>query len=172
MFDVFLNENDPKIIEVINCMKNSQWKDSIIKWNNILEDNKNVAEYHALLALCYGKVINLNNNVIEKYRFSQEMDKQIEKSININNECTIAYLIRGIKYIESPKLFGQDLKKAIEDLRFCVDKGFEIVEVYHYLGIAYLKLKDKEKAIRNFEHALSIKADYKLSIEEIKKVFI
>ena len=53
-----------------------------------------------------------------------------------------------------------DITQAITHYKRAIKLGLKTVEIYHYLGIAFMQNRDAQNAISQFQHALAIDADF------------
>lgn len=67
--------------------------------------------------------------------------------------------IRGLTSEQLNKI----LKKIIKDLKTAIELDPELREAYYFLGIAYVRLQDRDNAIEAFEKAIEIEPKRELS---------
>jgi tetratricopeptide (TPR) repeat protein len=161
---------DENAQDALNLMNTGNYTDAVDQWKISIKQNPNDADSHAMLAACYGSIIDKISNFIDKGNYSGMMDNEINNALAIDSNNVIAHMIRGRKYLSSPKFFGQDIPKAIDDFKFCINNGMSNAEIYYYLGSAYLNNNDNEDAKVNFKKALEIDPGYSDASEQLKKM--
>jgi tetratricopeptide (TPR) repeat protein len=132
-------------------LKKSDWKKAAEDYKKILLLNQNIPEIQNSLAVCYRKT---ENYIEALYHASQ--------AIKLNDEFAEAYNNRANINISLEKF-----KEAIDDYTKSLELNPLSANVYFNRGSIYYDiLNDKEKALQDFEKAISLKQDLK---EEINK---
>ncbi|WP_203363924.1 hypothetical protein [Bacillus sp. REN10] len=114
----------------------------------LLEENANskqTADSFAWLAAAYGKKIDSTENITEIMTFNKKMINSLNTAFSIKSDSLEATFVRGNKYLNTPSMFGGDVKKALEDFQKCLNSGIVNEDLYAAAAEAYRKIGDTEK---------------------------
>ncbi len=142
----------------------------------------NFSESHALLGTLLGMKISFYPflSPFLGYRSFSEF----EIAINSDSKNPRNYLLRGITYFHTPSIFGGGISNAKNDFEYAIKlfeeekKGNPILpswglcEAYTWLGLCYLKNREREMAKETFLKGLEKCPEYKwlkLNLDKIKE---
>ena len=92
----------------------------------------------------------------------QEVEKEIEKKLNIFPESSVLYNIYGAS------LAGQNqFSIAIEKYKKSISLNPNYAEAYNNLGTCFEKLKNYEESIKSFEKAILLKKKFPEAIKNL-----
>ncbi|WP_445491046.1 tetratricopeptide repeat protein [Niallia sp. 03133] len=131
-------------------MKNKDMKTAIQLWEKVIHLDGNNADAHAWLAACYGASID-DTNLLNKMVLNAKMKKELDNAFYISPNSPVAHKVLGIRYLNAPPKFGGDVNKAIECLLNSIKFDNKDADVHYYLGTAYLKNNETDKAINSFQ---------------------
>lgn len=127
------------------------------------------SDAHALLGAILGLRISFDS-----YRgplLGPKSKKSIERAIHLDPQNPRAYLVQGISYYNTPSLFGGGVNKAIDALEHAirlfekerkegtVEPSWGHDEAYGWLGLAYLKKRDRSRAEEVLKNGLALNPD-------------
>lgn len=78
-----------------------------------------------------------------------EMDRALHQALTLNPSSSLAHFVRGIKYRETPLMFGGNYEKSLFYLQKAQDLGFEGIMLPLELAKTYIQLKRNGKKRKN-----------------------
>jgi tetratricopeptide (TPR) repeat protein len=107
--------------------------------------------------------------------------KHIEKALKYNNKEPLAWIQKGNTKLHSPKMFGGDTEEAINAYKKAIEifeqdstgykNNWQYINTLAWLGYAYSKEKEYEKALSMYQKALRIEPEFNwVKYNLIKKV--
>ncbi len=147
-----------------------------------LKKQSSDGEFDALYASFLGIKINLKPE--EAMFLGMEIERYFASALNKSPENPRVNLLRGISLLYTPEMFGGGAKNALKSLEKSVSlfekekienpilPSWGKEEAYTYLGLAYGKLGEKEKAISALKKALEINPNFayaKIQLEAMEK---
>ncbi|MBN1272216.1 MAG: amidohydrolase family protein [Candidatus Aminicenantes bacterium] len=137
-------------------------------------------ESHALYATCLGYDIALDPSL--GMTAGMESATHFNKAFQKEPESPRVNLLQGISLLYTPEMYGGGLDKAMPLLEKAVslyeektDKGLLQPDWGHedaltFLGMAYARKGENDKAEQSFKKALEVNPEYGLAAEELKKL--
>lgn len=123
----------------------------------LISQDPNNADLHALKGHALGRMA--QGNPMDMMRYGMAAMQEYEKALAIDPENADARFGRGVSRLMAPPGFGGNVDGAIEDLEVaCKKKPFP--EAYYYLGEAYKKKGQTDKARAAYEKALKLRPGY------------
>lgn len=132
-----------------------------------LKSLDNNSDVHALYAGVLGFQIAFSP--MKGMFLGSKSEKHIETAMNLEGENPIAWYEQGASYYHTPSMFGGDVGKAVECFEKAVrmhekeaelDFNWQYLDALTWLGQAYLKHEQKDKAIATFKKCLEIAPDF------------
>jgi aspartate racemase len=173
-----MNENDQQMSEEIREAYNDN-VDKVISECKLLLDQgkfkqaKNMMEdavkkepvspeAHAWFAIALGRLIE-NSSVLNKMRLLPIFERETLRALEIAPDLLLARKVNGMRLLNTPEAFGGNVKKAIAEFQYCLQKGLEDDELYFSLAQAYIKLKDVEEGRKALHSSLQLNPEHKLA---------
>ena len=155
-----LNNKIPEAKILLNLVRNSSpcinWLIALI---NILENKEDIYP-------SYFQIRNFYEQDLELF-FKYKKDKYIETIIN--KQVYLEYFNREIYKYTGRVLLNNNLSYKAEELFLkSIDIYYNDPETHFLLGELYLKIKDKEKAIKEFKLSSEVNGTYLPAINRIK----
>lgn len=153
---VYISENDSDNGEPI--------LDLGIKMNaKLLElDNAN-SNYNAMMSALYG--MEMGFSPMKGMTLGAKSDRHVRKAIKNDATNGFAWLQSGSSYYHTPSVFGGDVEMAVESFKQAADllkddydlsSNWMWLEAMAWLGQAYSKNGEKEKAMETYMEALKV----------------
>lgn len=117
--------------------------------------NDKSAGAHSLLANLYGRRIGFGG-LMAGPRYGPKVGAENKKALALDANNPQVYASLGRQYLYTPKMFGGDLDKAIENFRKATQLDATSDENFVWLGIAYRKKGDAVNAEKAFQEGLRI----------------
>lgn len=136
-----------------------------------IKNNKSSSDAHRLLADTYMRLTQYKGTLYMMTSGPKAL-KLLQKAIKLDKDNYTAFNSLGTYYINAPEIGGGDVNKGIKMLGEALKSNdeFDNFISYIWLGNAYAKQKDKEKAIINLEKALKIYSASKWAQNTLKKI--
>ncbi|MEN8262437.1 MAG: tetratricopeptide repeat protein [Nitrospirota bacterium] len=77
------------------------------------------------------------------------------KSIEAGQRTEIAFLSRGVAYLETDLV-----ERALEDFSIVIDMNSQNFRAYFYRGTAYMRIEDFHSALSDYDKTIELKPDY------------
>lgn len=141
-----------------------QTKDNL---NALIENNFKVAESKALLSSVYG--LEMGYSSWKGIYLGSKSSSLIEDAMSLNKTSSIVWQVRASSKLFTPAMFGGDEQEAVVAFEKAVDlyekndqtkNNWRYLDALAWLGQAYAKTDQKEKAKATFEKALEVEPDF------------
>jgi tetratricopeptide (TPR) repeat protein len=121
-----------------------------------LKLNEKSADAHSLLADLYGRKISFGIAMFAGPKYGPKVDAENRRAFELDPNNSVAFASRGRQYLESPKMFGGDLDKAIADFRKATQLDPKSDETFVWLALALRKKGDNARADQAVSEALRL----------------
>jgi tetratricopeptide (TPR) repeat protein len=111
-----------------------------------LKVNENYAEAHSLLADLYGRKISFGIAMFAGPKYGPTIQAENQRALELDPNNAAAFASRGRQFLESPKMFGGDIDKAVADFRKATQLDPKSDETFVWLAIALRKKGDNAGA--------------------------
>ncbi len=131
-----------------------QWAEKAIK------SDKKHSDAHRVLADSYMRLMSYNGTFYLVTKGPQALSL-LKKAVSLDQNNYKAYISMGMYYLGAPAIGGGSNKKALEVLNIALDTADELDMFLcnAWLGHAYKRLNDKDRAIEHYSKALAIYPD-------------
>lgn len=129
--------------------------ETIANAQQALKLNEKSADAHSLLADLYGRKISFGGWLAGP-RYGPKVAVENRRAFELNPNNSVAFASRGRQYLESPKMFGGDLDKAITDFRKATELDPNSDETFVWLAIALRKKGDNAGGDQAISEALRL----------------
>ena len=130
--------------------------EAIANVQQALELNEKSADAHSLLADLYGRKISFGLGMFAGPKYGPKVDAENRRAFELDPNNSVAFASRGRQYLESPKMFGGDVDKAIADFRKATQLDPKSDETFVWLGLALRKKGDNAGADQAVSEALRL----------------
>jgi tetratricopeptide (TPR) repeat protein len=110
---------------------------------------------HALLGDLYGRKIGLGG-IFTGMKYGPKGEDEMNQAVKLDPRNPYAYACLGRRYLFTPRIFGGDLQKAVENFKKAVALDPKYSEGFVWLGIAYRVQGNRVLAGQNFREALKL----------------
>jgi tetratricopeptide (TPR) repeat protein len=114
------------------------------------------AEAHSLLADLYGRKISFGIAMFAGPKYGPKVQAENQRALELDPNNASAFASRGRQYLETPKMFGGDLDKAVADFRKAIQLDPKADETFVWLAIALRKKGDGAGADQALQEALRL----------------
>lgn len=133
---------------------------------SLLDDEKYGSEAHALLSGVYG--LQIAFNPMKGMILGAKSDRYCEKAIKLDDENAFAYLQKGSSLYNTPKMFGGDVEKSIDEFQKAINlyekQDFPLnpwkLEAMAWLGQAYANVGQYKNAKMVYDKVLAEAPDF------------
>ncbi len=137
-------DNHPKLL-----LARGMFLKSLHRYDEALDDANRVIDQFPFISNAY----NLRGSIFWEVGMAAKALEDFNRTINLKNTNWIAYLNRGIVYLEQGDL-GVD--KAITDFNTVLALNPDSEDAYLYRGIVFMKEKLHDKALNDFQRVISL----------------
>ncbi|MFH1232113.1 MAG: spore germination protein GerW family protein [Planctomycetota bacterium] len=130
------------------------------------------ADSHAWLSLALGQMCGKTQDWQKQMEYGTKSGKEADKALELDPNNSIGRLSRGINRLMTPPEYGGSIEKAVEDLEAAVKNASEKFiqsESHYWLGLAYERKGEKDKAIAEWKETLKINPKHSGAMEKLKK---
>src|SRR6266850_5324240 len=121
-----------------------------------LQLNEKSADAHSLLADLYGRRISFGTGIFIGPKYGPKVQAENRRAIELEPNNPRAFASRGRQHLETPKMFGGDVDKAIADFRRAVELDPKADETFVWLAMALPKKGDSGAADHAVQEALRL----------------
>ena len=121
-----------------------------------LKVNEKSAEAHSLLADLYGRKISFGIAMFAGPKYGPKIQAEDQRALELDPNNAAAFASRGRQFLESPKMFGGDLDRAVADFRKATQLDPKSDETFVWLAIALRKKGDDAAADAAVREALRL----------------
>ena len=148
----------PASLEELKRLFDAKKYEDAVSMSDVLiaKDPKN-AELHVWKGRVMGSLA--QGNPVDMMKYGAGAMQEFEMALTLNPDSPEAHLGRGIGRLMAPLGFGGDLPGAVTDFEAAVTKK-PSAEAYFYLGEAYHKMGQSEKASAAYKKALAMRPNY------------
>ena len=131
-------------------------EEAIANVQQSLKLNEKSAEAHSLLADLYGRKISFGIGMFAGPKYGPKVQAENRRAFELDANNSVAFASRGRQYLESPKMFGGDVDKAIADFRKAIQIDAKSDENFVWLALALRKKGDNAGADQAMGEALRL----------------
>jgi len=134
----------------------------------LLRKNEDWSEAHALLGGLLG--FQISYSPMKGMWLGPKSDQHIEKAIRLDEKNPAAWYQKGSSYYHTPGMFGGDIGKSVESFEQSValyeqkaealDYNWQYLDALVWLGQAYQKNDQLEKAKATYKKALRVEPEF------------
>ena len=121
-----------------------------------LKLNEKSADTHSLLADLYGRKISFGTGIFSGPKYGPKVQAENQRAFELDSNNPRAFASRGRQYLESPKMFGGDVDKAVADFRRATELDPKEDETFVWLAIALRRKGDGAGADQALQEALRL----------------
>ncbi len=154
-----LDEETKKIIQ--------QLKDDLKEMDKSINQNPNNAELYVQKGDILGQLTELSEPM-DKMVYGMQIGKVFEKALEVDPENIGGHIGRGAVRFFTPEAFGGDLKGALSDFQFVLDKDPDNVQTHIFMGMVYQRQEQKDKALTHLQKAIELDPDNKQAQDLLK----
>lgn len=140
---------------VMNQLEEGKWKEIKREIQQEMKKKPQASDLYCYLAVCLAKQIE-ESIIFEKMVLNLEMDRALHQALTLDPSSSLAHFVRGIKYRETPLMFGGNYEKSLSYLQRAQDLGFGGIMLPLELAKTYIQLKEMEKAKEQIAYAREI----------------
>ncbi|MFB0565731.1 MAG: spore germination protein GerW family protein [Candidatus Aminicenantaceae bacterium] len=153
--------------DVKKLFNEKKYEEALGVVDSLIAKDPNDADLHAWKGNIMGSLA--QGSPVNMMKFGMGAMQEYEKALELDPKNVMAHFGRGVGRLMAPEGFGGDVNGAIEDLEFACSKG-GFADSYYYLGVAYKKKGNLNKAKEAFKKALELKPDYKDAAKELAEL--
>ena len=132
----------------------------------VTKNYPNIAEGHAAMAAAWAMKAERSTKFTWKLRQAAEALKASERAISLDENCSLAYFVRGVVDFYMPSFMGK-LEEASESFEKILkvrdsNKRSFLVETYYYLALTYRRMRKNDKALKVLERAMKLFPNYRV----------
>jgi tetratricopeptide (TPR) repeat protein len=146
--DSYENRHDKKSAE-------QALQDAIVAVQRAIGLNDKSADAHSLLGDLYGRKIGFGG-MLNGPRYGPKAGAEKNKALALDARNPRVYAGLGRGYLETPRMFGGDLDKAIDNFRRATQLDPSFDENFVWLALAYRKKGDTANADKALQEALRL----------------
>ena len=160
-------EGEVSLSRVEKLFQQKKYKEALAVIDALLAREPNNAEYHAWKGNIMGSMA--QGSPAEMMKYGMGAMQEYEKALQLDPDNAMAHFGRGVGRLMAPPGFGGDVDGAVKDLEFACAKD-PFAEAYYYLGVAYKRKGEPDKAKAAFKKALALKPDYKEAAQALAEI--
>ncbi|TLS52677.1 tetratricopeptide repeat protein [Paenibacillus antri] len=112
------------------------------------------AEAHAWLAAVHGRRIEAAVSMTEKIKLLSLLEDELAVALRLDSTLPLARRMNGAMLLNTPDMLGGDPAAAVDEFRYCIDRGMDDADIWVSLAECYAKTGFPEQAVEALETAL------------------
>ena len=135
--------------------------------NLLLEKGSEISATHSLISAIYGAKMGFYP--MKGMFLGPKSNEHMNKALSLDKDNAQAYRVKASSKFFTPEMFGGSIDESIElyekaielyEAQNNIEENWEYIDCIAWLGIAYQKLENNDKAIQAYNKALKVEPNF------------